>query len=58
MNPGERSVLTRTRQIPEDLVAVRENLLALSDDIWLPSIFPPTGCRCFFVRIAMPAGRP
>ena len=28
---------TRIRQILEDLEAVRENLLALSDDIW-PSI--------------------
>jgi hypothetical protein len=27
--------VTRTRQILEDLEAVRENLLALSDDIWL-----------------------
>jgi hypothetical protein len=27
--------MTRTRQILEDLEAVRENLLALSDDIWL-----------------------
>jgi hypothetical protein len=29
------SAIARTRQILEDLEAVRENLLALSDDIWL-----------------------
>lgn len=34
MNPNP-SAVTRTRQILEDLEAVRENLLALSDDIWL-----------------------
>ncbi len=28
-------MISRTRQILEDLEAVRENLLALSDDIWL-----------------------
>ncbi len=33
MNPNP-SAVTRTRQILEDLEAVRENLLALSDDIW------------------------
>ncbi len=32
-NPGSRP--DRTRQILGDLEAVRENLLALSDDIWL-----------------------
>jgi hypothetical protein len=30
-----RTASTRTREILEDLEAVRENLLALSDDIWL-----------------------
>lgn len=34
MSPSSRSVVTRTREILEDLDAVRENLLALSDDIW------------------------
>lgn len=33
MNPNSSAVI-RTRQILEDLEAVRENLLALSDDIW------------------------
>lgn len=35
MTPTNASAITRTRQILEDLEAVRENLLALSDDIWL-----------------------
>jgi hypothetical protein len=34
MSPSSLSVMTRTREILEDLEAVRENLLALSDDIW------------------------
>lgn len=34
MNPNP-SAAARTRQILEDLEAVRENLLGLSDDIWL-----------------------
>lgn len=34
MNPSPNSSPARTRQILEDLEAVRENLLALSDDIW------------------------
>jgi hypothetical protein len=35
MNAARRlSTPSRTRQILEDLEAVRENLLALSDDIW------------------------
>ena len=32
---GNTTATDRTRQILEDLEAVRENLLALSDDIWL-----------------------
>ena len=32
---GESSIQNRIRRILEDLEAVRENLLALSDDIWL-----------------------
>jgi hypothetical protein len=35
MTPSNPSATARTRQILEDLEAVRENLLALSDDIWL-----------------------
>lgn len=35
MTPPNPSAATRTRLILEDLEAVRENLLALSDDIWL-----------------------
>ena len=35
MTPVNPSASARTRQILEDLEAVRENLLALSDDIWL-----------------------
>ncbi len=34
MTPTNPSATSRTRQILEDLEAVRENLLALSDDIW------------------------
>ena len=34
MTPTSPSAMSRTRQILEDLEAVRENLLALSDDIW------------------------
>lgn len=34
MNPQNPSAAARTRLILEDLEAVRENLLALSDDIW------------------------
>jgi hypothetical protein len=34
MTPTNPSAMSRTRQILEDLEAVRENLLALSDDIW------------------------
>ena len=33
--PGDAAAAERTRRILEDLEAVRENLLALSDDIWL-----------------------
>src|SRR5215208_6747376 len=33
--PRDPAANDRTRQILEDLEAVRENLLALSDDIWL-----------------------
>jgi hypothetical protein len=35
MTSKSRAVSTRTRKILEDLEAIRENLLALSDDIWL-----------------------
>lgn len=35
MNAAYLTTTARTRQILEDLEAVRENLLALSDDIWL-----------------------
>lgn len=35
MTPANPTATARTRQILEDLEAVRENLLALSDDIWL-----------------------
>ncbi len=35
MTPPNPSAMSRTRRILEDLEAVRENLLALSDDIWL-----------------------
>lgn len=35
MSPQNPSAASRTRLILEDLEAVRENLLALSDDIWL-----------------------
>lgn len=35
ITPTNPTPATRTRQILEDLEAVRENLLALSDDIWL-----------------------
>ena len=35
MNPQNPKAAARTRAILEDLEAVRENLLALSDDIWL-----------------------
>ena len=35
MNRPVPSAAERTRQILEDLEGVRENLLALSDDIWL-----------------------
>ncbi len=35
MNPPPNTAASRTRAILEDLEAVRENLLALSDDIWL-----------------------
>jgi hypothetical protein len=35
MNPTNPGAMVRTRQILHDLEAVRENLLALSDDIWL-----------------------
>lgn len=35
MTPTTPAAMARTRQILEDLEAVRENLLALSDDIWL-----------------------
>jgi hypothetical protein len=35
MTPHDPSAAARTRSILEDLEAVRENLLALSDDIWL-----------------------
>ena len=35
MTPTTPTATARTRQILEDLEAVRENLLALSDDIWL-----------------------
>src|SRR5947209_2973274 len=34
IRPRNQSADERTRQILEDLEAVRENLLALSDDIW------------------------
>lgn len=34
MNPASPQTLARTREILQDLKAVRENLLALSDDIW------------------------
>lgn len=34
MTPPNATAMVRTRQILEDLEAVRENLLALSDDIW------------------------
>jgi hypothetical protein len=34
MTPINHSATTRTRRIIEDLEALRENLLALSDDIW------------------------
>ena len=34
MNPHNPDAIARTRVILEDLEAVRENLLALSDDIW------------------------
>jgi len=34
MNPANPSAVARTRRILEDLETVRENLLALSDDIW------------------------
>lgn len=35
MTPAAARSIDRTREILEDLEAVRENLLALSDDIWL-----------------------
>src|SRR5437660_8196234 len=35
IQPRNQAANERTRQILEDLEAVRENLLALSDDIWL-----------------------
>jgi len=35
MNPTNAGAVVRTRQILNDLEGVRENLLALSDDIWL-----------------------
>lgn len=35
MNSQNPNAAARTRAILEDLEAVRENLLALSDDIWL-----------------------
>ena len=35
MNPTNPATMDRTREILHDLEAVRENLLALSDDIWL-----------------------
>ena len=35
MNPQNPNTAARTRAILEDLEAVRENLLALSEDIWL-----------------------
>ncbi|SMP64254.1 hypothetical protein SAMN06265222_108197 [Neorhodopirellula lusitana] len=35
MSPQNPSAASRTRLLLEDLEAVRENLLALSDDIWL-----------------------
>ena len=35
MTPANPTAVTRIRRILEDLEAVRENLLALSDDIWL-----------------------
>ena len=35
MTPANPTAMARTRRILEDLEAVRENLLALSDDIWL-----------------------
>lgn len=34
MNPASPRTIARTREILQDLEAVRENLLALSDDIW------------------------
>ena len=34
MTPASPRTLSRTREILQDLEAVRENLLALSDDIW------------------------
>src|SRR5437762_2023524 len=35
MTPTNPTSIERTRQILDDLETVRENLLALSDDIWL-----------------------
>src|SRR5437660_6954015 len=35
IQPRNQAANERTRQILEDLEAVRENLLALSDDVWL-----------------------
>jgi hypothetical protein len=34
MNPASPRTIARTREILQDLEAVRENMLALSDDIW------------------------
>ena len=48
MTPTSPQTLSRTREILQDLEAVRENLLALSDDIWAvfwPSVSSVNGVR-------------